>query len=184
MAAWLHALHLLSCGVSPTEPSSGLQAQLGSSPEHLRQVGLSSSQWADPGTWPVPQEDHLQDLHRHFQLAQLLQAFSCWRDLLLLVPVPRHHPCERSLEHLGLTPTKTPPCSTYILPGPCRWEPFPEEPPSTGPQLLRAGMTPTAGTTQALKGLYSSWQGVATPDWLEQTEAAAPDWLNTFPLVL
>lgn len=34
--------------------------------------------------------------------------------------------------------------------------------------LLHPGMTPTAGTAQEPKGLYSSWQGVAAPDWLGQ----------------
>lgn len=54
---------------APTEPSSGLWAALGSSPEHLKQVGLSGSQWATPGSRLIPQGEHLQDLHRHLQLA-------------------------------------------------------------------------------------------------------------------
>lgn len=92
-----------------------------------------------------------------------------------MVPSPRHYPGEKSLQDFGFTQmapvalgTKKAPCSTYIPLGPCKWEPFPKEHASKGPQLLHSGTTPNAGTAPALKGLYSSWQGVAAPDWLGQ----------------
>lgn len=87
---WPHALHRPSHGISPHRAQLQPSGRAGI-------ISRTSEAGGSLCTRLIPQGDHLQDLHRHLQLARLLQALSCWGDLLLLVSIPRHHLGEQTL---------------------------------------------------------------------------------------
>lgn len=100
---WPRAPHLQSRGTSP--PHRVLLWSPGSGGDHLLRI---RGRWDSPGPSGQPPE---QGQPTRETISKILEGAFSWHDsckpslaeggLLLPVPISRHHPGERSLEHVG-----------------------------------------------------------------------------------